>query len=129
MKTPTNKVVRNLCTAAVALGLSAGVMANTVIQQDEPRQPPFKAQQVYKFTYNPESFEGSLAHDVQLAQAEIMADLKLSRDADIATALNRSGAELRGYALIASAEKKESTSWAVKSITTLLPSIKARAYL
>lgn len=131
MKTFTNKVVKTLCTAAIVLGFSTSAMANTVTEQDTQRKPAVQAQQVYKFTYNKQSFAGSLAEDIQLAQADILADLKMSRNADIAAAITRAGVELQGYALLASANTSgnSSASWAVDEITTLLPSVKARAYL
>lgn len=129
MKTRTNKVVKTLCTAAFVLGCSANAMANTVAQDTAERQPIMKAQQVYKYTYKAENFAGSIAHDIELAQADIMADLIVSREADVAAALARSAVELQGYALLASASGNTVTSWYTEAITTLLPSIKARAYL
>lgn len=129
MKTRINNVVKTLCTAAIVVTFSTSAMANLSNEQDAPRQPAVKAQQVYKFTYNPEKFSGSLAQDIQLAQEAIMTELQVSRDADIATTLKRSAAELQGYALLASANDSDKSSWAINAITTLLPSFKARAYL
>ena len=130
MKTRTNKVVKTLCTAALVFGFSASAMANTIMQDDSARQPAVQAQQVYKYTYKVENFAGSIAQDIQLAQQDIMTDMLVSRDAEIAAALARSGAELQGYALLASVgSSASSVSWDVDSVTTLLPSFKARAYL
>lgn len=133
MKTRTNKVVKTLCTAALVLGFSINAMAASVTEQDAPRKPVVQAQQVYKFTYNQENFAGSLAEDIQLAQADILADLKLSRHADVSAAIARTGVELQGYALLASTDNRKrrgaAASWAVDAVTTLLPSIKARAHL
>lgn len=131
MKTHSNKVVKALCNAALALTFSAGAVANTDSQDDASRKPIVEAQQVYKYTYKVENFAGSIAQDLELAQADIMADLVVSRDADIAASLSRSGAELHGYALFASASNAVnlSTTWDVETVTTLLPSFKARAYL
>lgn len=130
MKTRTNKVVKTLCTAVVMFGMSANVMPNTNEQADD-RQPVMQAQQVYKYTYSVENYQGSIAHDVELAQADIMADLQVSREADVTAALERSAAELQGYALLASARAPlvSMSDWAIEAVTTLLPSFKARAYL
>ncbi|RUO56362.1 hypothetical protein [Pseudidiomarina homiensis] len=131
MKTLTNKVVKTLCTAALVFGFSASAMANTTSEQDAPRQPTVKAQQVYKYTYQADNFAGSIAQDIQIMQDDMMADLIVSRDADVAAALARTGVELQGYALLASASEatKKVSLWGVDAITTLLPSFKARAYL
>lgn len=131
MKTRTNKVVKTLCTAALVFGFSASAMANTITQDDNARQPAVQAQQVYKYTYKVENFAGSIAQDIQLAQQDIMSDMLLSRDADIAAALARTGAELQGYALFASVggSNPSAATWDVEAVITLLPSFKARAYL
>ncbi|RUO50150.1 hypothetical protein CWE21_03230 [Pseudidiomarina aquimaris] len=131
MKTRTNKVVKTLCTTALVLGFSASAMANSITQDDSARQPAVQAQQVYKYTYKVENFAGSIAQDIQLAQQDIMSDMLVSRDADIAAALARTGAELQGYALFASVggSNPSAATWDVEAVITLLPSFKARAYL
>lgn len=97
MKTATIKTVKTLCAVVVFAALSAPAIAQVYAGQSEKVQ----AHQIYRYTYAPENFTGSIAHDLQLTQQSILADVREQNRLSAHAALEASASELSGYTQVA----------------------------
>lgn len=97
MKTATINTVKTLCAVVVFTALSAPAIAQVHAKSSEKVQ----AQQVYRYTYAPENFTGSIGHDVQLTRQSILADVREQNKTSAHAALEASANELNGYTQVA----------------------------
>ncbi|RUO62513.1 hypothetical protein [Pseudidiomarina insulisalsae] len=104
MNTFSNNAVKIICSAAFLAAVWTPAVSAFESQDKLEREPAVKAQQTYRYTYKPDAFKGSIAENVAIAQAEIMADLKAKQVLDIAAALDGAAYAVRDYGLIARVE-------------------------
>lgn len=83
--------------ALISVSFAAAVMTQPAAANEdaEARQPVVQAQQVYRYVYKPENFNGSIEHSLQLAQDNIMTNMRYDMRAVSRQALQQSHNELR----------------------------------
>ncbi|RUO74655.1 hypothetical protein CWI80_04760 [Pseudidiomarina sediminum] len=98
MKTRTT--IACICASIAAL-FTATASATTQETEHAERQPEVQAQQVYTYVYRPENYVGSIEHNLELAQASIMHNLRNDTRSASRRDLLRSHNELRAAAQLA----------------------------
>ncbi|CAB0151024.1 hypothetical protein PSI9734_01442 [Pseudidiomarina piscicola] len=92
MKTATLKTV----TALSAVIVLAAISAPAAAQVETEATAKVQAMQVYRYTYQPDNFNGSIEHEMQLMQQSLMANVSAENVRNAEQALATSANQLSG---------------------------------